>query len=903
LSKETILLIEDNAENTEFMVDYLLTPNGYAPIVASDGRQGLEMALTEKPDLIILDFKLPGMSGIQILETLRERQVDIPVIFITAYGSEEDIVSCFRLGIKDYFRKPFDIERMLETVEKVLSENRQQKLQTAQHRELEEYIKELGTLYGSSLERVLNRIVEIAVALTGAEEGYLLLVDRQTDELYMRSALNLGERFAREFRIRIQDSITGRVVQTGEPVLYSSLDGTDRFKVKTGYLVKALINVPLRSTDRVIGVLGIDNRITPKAFTHADQELLCLLAEHAATAIENASLYGQTHRDLVRQVKEFLIMQDVARALNAIMDMEHIARLVLQYALRIAPAEAGLIGLTTSPSASGSAAEEARTSWTPHGYIATLMETGAWQPRWDTGVIGQATSSGRAVLISDAVVQEQAPDQSAAPTDSASVPDSRSRLVVPILRGGRVLGVIDLESTQPDAFSENNQLLLSTLADHAAGAIENTQLFDMVLDEQNRTKFILQSIAEGVYTVDQDLHILTFNPAAERITGWRADEVRGKLCSEVFCDAIRTGIAPALSATTDITPVPPDAHPQGKTPGHQEALIHQALREGMPVASGQDAPPILTRDGREVYISSSASPLRNRENVVVGSVIAFRDVSAERELDRLKSDFVSMVSHELRSPLASLSAAIELMLEPAPSGIGASSESRNSPDEQHPVDGTDPQTGSSRPGAVQKALQIARANAQRLNRLIENILSVSQIEANQIRVQLEPTMLLPIVRHTIRTIQAQTTRHQILLRSPESVPFALADQSKLEIVLHNLLTNAVNYSPNGGRILVRITRAVRNELVVSVIDEGIGISQEHITKLFTRFYRVDGSDGRDVYGHGLGLYISKHLIELMGGRIWARSKEGHGSCFSFTLPIVTEFEGRQEEEFLAVLAE
>lgn len=868
------------------MVDYLLAPNGYVPIVASDGQQGLKMALAENPDLIILDFKLPGMSGIQVLEALREKRVDIPVIFITAYGSEDDIVSCFRLGIKDYFRKPFDIERMLATVEQVLAENKQQKQQTAQQRELEEYIKELGTLYGSSLERVLNRIVEIAVALTGAEEGYLLLVDRQTDELYMRSALNLGERFAREFRIRIQDSITGRVVQTGEPVMYNSLDETDRFKVKTGYLVKALINVPLCSNDKVIGVLGIDNRLSPEAFTRVDQDLLCLLAEHAATAIENASLYGQTHRDLVRQVKEFLVMQDVARDLNAIMDLEHIARLVLQYALLMAPAEAGLIGLVTSTSRSGSSADKTRVSWTPHGYVTMLMENGAWQPRWDAGVIGQATSSGRAVLIHDTLAQTQPGGEKNEPADAASVPHSRSRLVVPILRGGRVLGVIDLESTQPDAFAENSQRLLSTLADHAAVAVENTRLFDMVLDEQNRTKFILQSIAEGVYTVDPDLRILTFNPAAERITGWRADEVRGKRCSEVFGDATQN---------------------PGNKAGNQEMLIRQALKEGKPVASGQDTPPILTRDGHEVYISSSASPLRNRENTVVGSVVAFRDVSSERELDRLQSDFVSMVSHELRSPLASLNAAIELMLEPDQLSSGM-------PDETHKSANSDAvqvasSSDSGRPDSgqpeAQKAVQIARTNVRRLTRLIENILSVSQIEANQIRVQIEPTLLLPVVRRSIQTVQAQTSHHQILLRAPESMPCVLVDRSKLDIVLHNLLTNAVNYSPNGGRILVRITRAMRNELVINVIDEGIGISQEHMDKLFNRFYRVDSSDRRDVYGHGLGLYISKHLIELMGGRIWARSKEGHGSCFSFTLPIVTESEGQQEEEeeFLATLAE
>jgi signal transduction histidine kinase len=122
----------------------------------------------------------------------------------------------------------------------------------------------------------------------------------------------------------------------------------------------------------------------------------------------------------------------------------------------------------------------------------------------------------------------------------------------------------------------------------------------------------------------------------------------------------------------------------------------------------------------------------------------------------------------------------------------------------------------------------------------------------------------------------------------------IADKSKLEIVLNNLLTNAIRYSPNGGRILVLISppapdgHGVQNEMVVNVIDEGIGISAEHMDKLFTRFYRVDASDERDVYGHGLGLYISKNLIELQGGRIWVHSKEGHGSCFSFTVPILEQ---------------
>jgi PAS domain S-box-containing protein len=565
----------------------------------------------------------------------------------------------------------------------------------------------------------------------------------------------------------------------------------------------------------------VNNRVSNETFSQSDQDILSLLADHAATAMEAASLYGQTHKDLIRQVQEFVAVQQVARDLNAIMDIEHIVRLVLQHALRMTPAETGLIGLTTGGKA----------SWTAQGYLAEAMETQIWQPEWEGGLIGETVRSGRYQLVHDAQAQ-------------AVLPLSRSRLIVPILRGGRVMGVIDVESSNPHAFTESNRRFLSTLADYAAVAIQNTRLFDLALDEQNRTKFILQSIADGVYTVDCDLNILTLNPAAERITGCREENVRGKQCSQVFRDV------------------------GGQADGHQAALIRQVLETGEPFSSGPDAPAVLTPDGRHVYIASSASPLRNRDSAVEGVVVAFRDVSAERELDRLKSDFVSMVSHELRSPLASLSAAIELMLD--------SSDGHSLPKD---------------------TLLIARANAQRLNRLIENILNVSHIEAGQIRVQLEPVTLLPLVQHVMDIAQAQTDQHRIVLRAPQTIPYVLADPSKFEIVLGNLLSNAILYSPNGGRVIVRIAppvllpsggHGVRNEMVVSVIDEGIGISEEHMKKIFTRFYRVDSSDGRDVYGHGLGLYISKNLVELQGGRIWASSKVGRGSCFSFTLPTVQQ---------------
>ena len=823
MAGETVLVVDDKPGSIQLLTEYLLRPNGYVPLVATNGRQGLEMALSERPDLIILDLKMPEMSGLEVLRALREKQANVPVILMTAFGSEDDIVAAFRLGAKDYLSKPFRVEEMLAAIERVLSEQRQQEERIRLQAELEERVKELTTLYGSNVERVLNRIVEAAVAVTGSDAGYLVLVDKQTNELYQRAALNLGEQFATGFRLRIEDSIAGSVVRTGQPVMYNYLDDSQRFKVKTGYLAKSLVNVPLRVKDEVIGVLGVDNQYSSKIFSRTDLDLLTSLADYAAIAIENASLYDRTDHALTRRLQELSIMQEAARDLNGVLDMDRVASLVLHHALRMTAAEAGLIGLRA----------EGGLNWTSQGYITPALTGTAWAPKWDGGILGRATSSGEPLLVGDVLADHDG---------EYSLPQTRSQLVVPILRGERVLGVIDVESSKINAFTEDDQRFLLGLADHAAVAAENARLFEMVLGEQWKTKLILQSIADGVYTVDRSLHILTFNPAAERITGWQEAEVRGELCSRVFCDVGADG------------------------PGHQTTLIQQALESGHPISSGPDEPAVLHRDGREMFLASSAAPLLNREGRVVGAAIAFRDVSTEREFDRLKSDFVSLVSHELRSPLTNINASVELMLN-----------------------------SSMNQDLSEEMLHIVHAQSQQLIRLVEDILDVSQIEAGQIRVRQEPITLLPIVRQIIRTFQEQTEQHHLILKTPDSVPFVMADRNKLEMVLNNLVENAINYSPDGGRVLVEIMDPANGEIVISVIDEGIGIPQEHMDKIFDRFYRVDAGDDRKIYGHGLGLHLSKRLVELQGGRIWVQSKVGQGTCLSFTLPTVNDLEIAEEE--------
>jgi len=306
LAGETVLVVDDRDDSLQFLTEYILEPNGYNYIIAKDGETGLQKALTENPDLVIMDLKMPRMTGLEVLAALRERQSTIPVILMTFHGSEETAVQAFRLGARDYMIKPYGVQEMLESIERALTEVRlrAERDQLTQNilqvnRQLERRVKELSILYsiGKSvttlldLEKVLSRIVEAAVYVTGAEEGSLMLVDQDSGELYMRAARGLGEKYARGFRLRVEDSIAGQVVKTGQPFLESG--DAQRLKVKTGYLVKSLMYVPLKSGQEVVGVLSVDNKVSNVPFTESDVYLLSALADYASIAIVNAHLYTE----------------------------------------------------------------------------------------------------------------------------------------------------------------------------------------------------------------------------------------------------------------------------------------------------------------------------------------------------------------------------------------------------------------------------------------------------------------------------------------------------------------------------------------------------------------------------------------------------------------------------------
>lgn len=321
---EEILIIDDSEQICGLLANYVLPELGYTPIVAHTGRQGLQRLRAGLPDLILLDLQLPDISGLDLLRLIAQEGYDVPVILMTAHGSENIAVEAFRLGARNYLIKPFSDTEARAVIDQALRERRLRRDKERLTTSLQQRVQELTVLsrIGKSVtglmsqEELLERIVEASVYITQAEEGFLLLRDTQTNELYLRAAKNLGEQRAQSLRMPIDDSLAGQVVRTGKPIRLDMQRAGTALKVKTGFLVRAILQVPLLVGDQVIGVLAVDNTQSSRHFSENDQYLLATLADYASIAIENARLYEQVklsekrYKDLFANAYDLIFMLD-----------------------------------------------------------------------------------------------------------------------------------------------------------------------------------------------------------------------------------------------------------------------------------------------------------------------------------------------------------------------------------------------------------------------------------------------------------------------------------------------------------------------------------------------------------------------------------------------------------------
>lgn len=350
--------------------------------------------------------------------------------------------------------------------------------------------------------------------------------------------------------------------------------------------------------------------------------------------------------------------------------------------------------------------------------------------------------------------------------------------------------------------------------------------------EKNSLQSILTSLGEGLMVVDTDLRVVMWNQAAERMTGFKTEEVIGRPCAGILHTA--TEKEPNICATG--------------------CPVEAAFAQHGPVSRHDMSTYVLSRNGSKVPVSLTASPLFDEEDRARGCVVVLRDITQEKEIDQLKSDMISTVSHELRAPLTPIIGFAEML-----------------------------QDGSLPSEKRARFLRIIIDESRRLSGLVDNFLTLSRIEAGRFELNLQEVEVRGIVEEVIGMEAGQHPSHELLNQIPADFPLIRADRDRIKRVIYNLITNAVKYSPSGGPVRVR-GRDLDGNVEIVVEDQGVGIRRQDLPKLFRRFQRVNREATPHVPGTGLGLSICKNVIQEHGGTISVQSEYGKGSTFTIRLP-------------------
>jgi signal transduction histidine kinase len=390
-----------------------------------------------------------------------------------------------------------------------------------------------------------------------------------------------------------------------------------------------------------------------------------------------------------------------------------------------------------------------------------------------------------------------------------------SLLMVPLISKDEVIGLMALDHVvEGRRFTDEQVNLAITISTHAAMAIENARLHTTIAEEGAKLEAIIGGTSDAVIVTDAQNRVLLMNQAARRAFG--------------------------------VETVPEVSRPLGEVVSNERLLALFARPEAGEEALAEEIP---LSDGRTLY--ASLTPVAE-----VGRVAVMQDITYLKELDEMKSDFVATVSHDLRSPLATI-VGYALLL---------------------------PETGELNE-TQQEFVEHIRLGVTRMTTLIEDLLDLGKIEA-RVETEMKPCQLVAVINEVTASLREQARAKEIVLQFdlPPELPLVLGNQVRLDQVVSNLVGNAIKFTSEGGMVIVS-AREEQGEVVVEVKDSGIGIAPEAQAHLFEKFYRVRSEETSDIGGTGLGLAIVKSTVEGHGGRVWVKSQPGQGSTFGFALPI------------------
>jgi PAS domain S-box-containing protein len=417
-----------------------------------------------------------------------------------------------------------------------------------------------------------------------------------------------------------------------------------------------------------------------------------------------------------------------------------------------------------------------------------------------------------------------------------------SLAMVPIVSKQRAMGFIAVGSKKFHKFTKREVRLLVAFSSQLGSALENAQLYDEVNKEKAYIENLVDNAGDAIISTDVEDRILTWNHGAEVIFGYSKEETVGQSLT-ILLPSHRAGELEEIRDKVRLTGV----------------IRNLEVRR-------------IRKDGIIIEASLAVSPIRDKDDNVIGFLHLARDVTEKKryeerlkELDKMKSAFVSNVSHELRTPLTAIKASADNMLDRLIGDLN---------------------------GKQVGYLTRIKSNSDRLARLINDLLDLSTIEAGKIDLRPTKLSLVTLVKEAAESLRPVATEKLINLTVMSADPgvIAWADRDKVIQVLMNLIGNALKFTPTRGKVTIAVAKDSAAWMQISVTDTGPGIPAEEVNKVFGRFYQIGQAGTQKTQGTGLGLAISKALVEMHGGKIWVESEAGKGSTFFFTLPAEQPFQ-------------
>lgn len=696
----------------------------------------------------------------------------------------------------------------------------------------------IAPIAGASQELVdvLQKIVRNAGALLDVDNCSVALLDAGGSSLVTLAALQKQGRRPRHTRFQHNEGVAGWVAEHREPLIINDVSLDPRFKRLGRSPIGSMVCVPLFDKEEFTGTLTASSP-EKAAFDERKLRMLTIFSEQAVLAYVNA----RQAEIAQRQADQLEMLISLSQGITTRLEVGDLYRTILLNVRRLVPAQCVVIyhyqqrSQLLRPVAEISDEEGVACS---QEVCAAPVKIG--ESRGESININSSTSlEAWAALHRHPMLR--APEQGQQDEDGATETGATSaKMAIPLVSKETLYGVLVLQ--RPTAFTSEELRLMRNLGNMAAAALENGELFYRVHADQVQMRAIWSASSDGIALVGVDTCFTEVNPAFGHIFDIDPQQVVGMECLELFACEEEGG----HEACRDL------------------CLIHRALQEG-------SALPYMEIDlsikgvSRSIGLSVTPVLLANQPFCMVMA----RDMTAIRDLMRMKANFLSMITHELRSPINAINGYLDLAL----TGIAGDLNEQQ-----------------------REFVRRARGGSEHLYALVEDLLLVSRADSGQMRLNHSVTALPELVANSVEELELTASDNGITIVAdiPGDFPRIYADGTRIQQVLRNLVSNALRFTPSGGSVTISASVVedvaaapdgeARKCFAVQVRDTGSGIAPEYQERIFERFYQIPLDHAGRTSGQGLGLAIVKMIVELHGGFVRVESIPGKGSVFTFTIP-------------------